>query len=104
MSRFSIPRWSTFVVLLVSIMAIGCLTLAVDPTPIPDEYPDMICDRLNESYDPCGSGCGDLTCQNVRKNNIQCGRQCKEGCFCNRGYVRSRSGSCVPSYTCATFG
>lgn len=36
MARFSISRWSTFVVLLVSIMAIGCLTLAVDPAPIPE--------------------------------------------------------------------
>uniref|UniRef100_A0A182KAG6 TIL domain-containing protein n=1 Tax=Anopheles christyi TaxID=43041 RepID=A0A182KAG6_9DIPT len=103
MSRFSITRLTTFVVA-ISIIAIGCHILAVDIVLDEEEDPSNMCNRLNERYDACGSGCGDLTCQNVRKNNIQCGRQCKEGCFCNNGYVRSRSGSCIPSYACATLG
>ncbi|XP_050076000.1 venom peptide SjAPI-2-like [Anopheles maculipalpis] len=101
MAYFSVVRLLPFVVL-VSSLTIGCMVLAQNPDDT--ETPPMECNRVNESYDPCGSGCGDLTCQNVRRNDVQCGRQCQEGCFCNRGYVRSRSGSCIPSYACATFG
>ncbi|XP_049297568.1 venom peptide SjAPI-2 [Anopheles funestus] len=90
------------VLVLISLLAPGCNVLAQVEEEQPP--PEMECNRLNESYDPCGNGCGDLTCQNVRRNDVQCSRQCHEGCFCNRGFVRSRSGSCIPSYTCAAFG
>ncbi|XP_053665305.1 venom peptide SjAPI-2-like [Anopheles marshallii] len=100
MACFTVGRLLPFVVV-ISVFVLGCPALPVD-----DEWvdPEMECSRLNESYDACGNGCGDLTCLNVRRNDVQCGRQCQEGCFCNRGYVRSRSGSCIPSYACATFG
>uniref|UniRef100_A0A182QUA8 TIL domain-containing protein n=1 Tax=Anopheles farauti TaxID=69004 RepID=A0A182QUA8_9DIPT len=67
-------------------LCIGCLVLAQSAND-----GEFICDRLNESYDECGNSCGDLTCQNYRLGDIQCGRNCREGCFCKGGYVRTRS-------------
>ncbi|XP_035915234.1 venom peptide SjAPI-2-like [Anopheles stephensi] len=104
MADFTVARLLPFVVLISSLLTIGCMVQAQASVPEEEEQPEMECNRVNESYDACGSGCGDLTCSNVRRNDVQCGRQCQEGCFCNRGYVRSRSGSCIPSYACATFG
>uniref|UniRef100_A0A182N7E7 TIL domain-containing protein n=1 Tax=Anopheles dirus TaxID=7168 RepID=A0A182N7E7_9DIPT len=58
---------------------------------------EFTCNRVNEIYDECGNGCGDLTCQNYRRGDVQCGRECREGCFCKGGHVRTRSGICVPT-------
>lgn len=53
----------------------------------------------NEEYLSCGSGCGDLTCENPSYTNMTCPDFCNEGCFCVEGYVR-KYGKCIPSSDC----
>ncbi|XP_011299076.1 chymotrypsin-elastase inhibitor ixodidin-like [Fopius arisanus] len=53
----------------------------------------------NETWDSCGSGCGEATCHNPRRTKgVMCPAVCVPGCFCNRGWIRSEPrGSCVRS-------
>ncbi|KAK3508570.1 hypothetical protein QTP70_032905 [Hemibagrus guttatus] len=50
----------------------------------------------NSHYELCGSDCGH-TC--TSSTNVTCERTCREGCFCDEGYVRS-GGNCVPAEQC----
>ncbi|XP_063977862.1 chymotrypsin-elastase inhibitor ixodidin-like [Diachasmimorpha longicaudata] len=51
----------------------------------------------NETWNSCGSGCGEATCQNPRPTKgVYCPAVCVSDCFCNRGWIRSRTGGpCV---------
>ncbi|XP_058260767.1 alpha-tectorin-like [Hemibagrus wyckioides] len=51
---------------------------------------------VNSHYELCGSDCGH-TCSS--STNVTCERTCREGCFCDEGYVRS-GGNCVPAEQC----
>ncbi|XP_047672189.1 alpha-tectorin-like isoform X2 [Tachysurus fulvidraco] len=55
----------------------------------------IIC-PANSHYELCGSDCGH-TC--TRSINVTCERTCREGCFCNEGFVRSGN-NCVPVEQC----
>ncbi|CRL03442.1 CLUMA_CG016437, isoform A [Clunio marinus] len=63
--------------------------------------PDDECPKCgpNEHYESCGSGCGDLTCDNYGEQLI-CPAVCLSQCFCDKGYVRNNEGVCVPLEEC----
>ncbi|KAM9434734.1 alpha-tectorin [Clarias gariepinus] len=52
------------------------------------------CTDVNSHYELCGSDCGHTCTSSV---NDSCA--CREGCFCNEGFVRS-GGNCVPAHQC----
>lgn len=54
---------------------------------------------LNEEYNECGSGCGDLTCDYPSYENLLCPAVCTSGCFCIKGFVRNK-GKCIPVKDC----
>jgi hypothetical protein len=54
----------------------------------------------NEVYSTCGSGCGDLSCQQPDSKNLVCPAVCRVGCFCAEGYVRDANGKCVTPDQC----
>lgn len=56
------------------------------------------CSGKFESYNGCGSGCGDLGCGD--DPNRICPAVCREGCFCNSGYARNQLGECIPISDC----
>ncbi|XP_053665304.1 salivary glue protein Sgs-3-like [Anopheles marshallii] len=62
--------------------------------------PPPVCEDPREIYDECGTACGDRTCDNQRRSNVQCSKQCVEGCFCRNGYVRDKNRKCIPAYRC----
>uniref|UniRef100_A0A4Y0BP14 TIL domain-containing protein n=1 Tax=Anopheles funestus TaxID=62324 RepID=A0A4Y0BP14_ANOFN len=66
-----------------------------EPTP-----PPIVCTDPREIYNDCGSVCDDRTCDNQRRNDIQCSKQCIEGCYCRSGYVRDKTRKCIPAYRC----
>uniref|UniRef100_A0A182KAG4 TIL domain-containing protein n=1 Tax=Anopheles christyi TaxID=43041 RepID=A0A182KAG4_9DIPT len=51
--------------------------------------PKVVCTDPREVYNECGSSCDDRTCENMRRGDIQCTKQCVEGCFCRTGYANS---------------
>ncbi|CBY24654.1 unnamed protein product [Oikopleura dioica] len=57
----------------------------------------------NSSYDSCGTNCEE-TCESVLSEVPPfCNFGCNDGCFCDKGYVRSeKNGSCVPVESCYT--
>lgn len=56
--------------------------------------------NVNESYSSCGSSC-EATCSNPTNQGVFCTQNCKEGCFCDKGYVRDvTSGLCVLINNC----
>uniref|UniRef100_A0A182LUK6 TIL domain-containing protein n=1 Tax=Anopheles culicifacies TaxID=139723 RepID=A0A182LUK6_9DIPT len=62
--------------------------------------PPVICLDPREIYNECGSACDDRTCDNQRRSDVLCSKQCVEGCYCRNGYVRDKTGKCIPSYRC----
>ncbi|VDP04044.1 unnamed protein product [Soboliphyme baturini] len=71
-------------------------TLPVTPEPTSMLY-GVTCSE-NEVYSDCGS-CED-TCDTYSDgSSIPC-PSCSAGCFCRRGYVRSKEGQCVHPYYC----
>ncbi|MEE6481990.1 hypothetical protein FKM82_013103 [Ascaphus truei] len=54
----------------------------------------------NMNYNKCGTACP-LSCDNYRQPPV-CTKDCKEGCFCNDGFVQLRDGSsiCVDKNQC----
>uniref|UniRef100_A0A182N7E6 TIL domain-containing protein n=1 Tax=Anopheles dirus TaxID=7168 RepID=A0A182N7E6_9DIPT len=62
--------------------------------------PPIVCTDPREMYDECGSACGDRTCENQRRSDVHCTKQCVEGCFCRNGYVRDKDRNCIPAYRC----
>ncbi|XP_052898534.1 salivary glue protein Sgs-3-like [Anopheles moucheti] len=82
-------------------------TTTEPPTPEPTTEepeetrpPPPVCTDPREIYDECGPACGDRTCDNQRRSDVQCSKQCLEGCFCRNGYVRDRNRKCIPAYRC----
>ncbi|XP_047672157.1 alpha-tectorin-like isoform X20 [Tachysurus fulvidraco] len=55
----------------------------------------IIC-PANSHYELCGSDCGHTCTSSI---NVTCERTCREGCFCNEGFVRSGN-NCVPVEQC----
>ncbi|XP_060720764.1 alpha-tectorin-like [Tachysurus vachellii] len=55
----------------------------------------IIC-PANSHYELCGSDCGHTCTSSI---NVICERTCREGCFCNEGFLRSGS-NCVPVEQC----
>nr|ACD11958.1 hypothetical protein [Isometrus maculatus] len=53
----------------------------------------------NEEFQSCGTACP-LTCRNYLNPPRFCTYQCIIGCFCKRGYVRSRYNECVLPENC----
>ncbi|XP_053087183.1 alpha-tectorin isoform X3 [Pangasianodon hypophthalmus] len=51
---------------------------------------------MNSHYDLCGSDCGDTCASYI---NATCDTACREGCFCDEGFVRS-GGNCLPVEQC----
>uniref|UniRef100_A0A182IVB3 TIL domain-containing protein n=1 Tax=Anopheles atroparvus TaxID=41427 RepID=A0A182IVB3_ANOAO len=100
---FDLSSLVVVVVVVVAIVAVHAQTTASDVSAVNTAAPppETTCSKVNEKYDSCGNGCGDLTCSNYYRNDIKCNRMCVAGCFCEGGYVRTRGGSCVPMYTCA---
>uniref|UniRef100_A0AAG5D592 TIL domain-containing protein n=1 Tax=Anopheles atroparvus TaxID=41427 RepID=A0AAG5D592_ANOAO len=76
------------VLLLVTIVL---AVLALVPVVYAQEPPVVTCSDPNEYYTDCGPVCGDRTCANKNKNDVTCLRSCGAGCFCQGGYVRSKS-------------
>uniref|UniRef100_A0A182PIU9 TIL domain-containing protein n=1 Tax=Anopheles epiroticus TaxID=199890 RepID=A0A182PIU9_9DIPT len=62
--------------------------------------PEIVCEDPREVYNECGSACDDRTCEDLRRNDLQCTKQCVEGCFCRNGYVRDKRDRCIPAYRC----
>lgn len=58
----------------------------------------LSCQR-NESYSACGTRC-EATCSNPTNAGTSCIQVCKEGCYCNKGYVRDINGFCVRIADC----
>lgn len=54
---------------------------------------------VNEVYTTCGTWCP-LTCENRFKPPAACILSCKEGCECDRDYMRHANGTCVPVNQC----
>uniref|UniRef100_A0A182WI24 TIL domain-containing protein n=1 Tax=Anopheles minimus TaxID=112268 RepID=A0A182WI24_9DIPT len=74
-------------------------------TPAPtteqeETAPPIICTDPREIYNECGSACDDRTCDNLRRPDVLCSKQCVEGCYCRNGYVRDRLRRCIPAYRC----
>lgn len=56
--------------------------------------------QQDEIYKTCGSPC-EATCDNPNKSNVVCTQACREGCFCDNGFVRNqRSGLCILPKNC----
>lgn len=55
----------------------------------------------NEVFKKCGASC-QATCDNRYPAN--CNYDCKDGCACVDGYVRDKSGYCIPSSQCPSKG
>ncbi|KAJ6663729.1 hypothetical protein lerEdw1_009808 [Lerista edwardsae] len=53
--------------------------------------------QANSHYELCGSPCQNLCSHSSMES--YCGHTCSEGCFCNRGYLRS-GGTCIPEEQC----
>ncbi|XP_050075829.1 zonadhesin-like [Anopheles maculipalpis] len=77
-------------------------TTTIAPTTVEEETgpPPIVCTDPREIYDECGSACGDRTCDNQRRSDVKCSKQCVEGCYCRNGYVRDKSRHCIPAYRC----
>lgn len=57
----------------------------------------------NEVYVTCrSSSCFDMTCDHILKGESMrmCTRDCKEGCACEKGYVRNEAGVCISDKLC----
>ncbi|XP_035915232.1 threonine-rich protein-like isoform X1 [Anopheles stephensi] len=77
-------------------------TITEEPTTEEEETepPAIVCNDPREIYDECGNSCGDRTCENLRRADVKCSKQCVEGCYCRNGYVRDKLGRCIPAYRC----
>ncbi|XP_042901335.1 zonadhesin-like isoform X2 [Parasteatoda tepidariorum] len=81
----------------------NCIPVSECP-PIEDEEPMKInvqykC-RRNEHFSPCeGHEECQKNCSNYDKE-ISCDSTCEPGCVCDEGFVRGRSGKCVPVEQC----
>lgn len=56
----------------------------------------------NEIYEPCFSGCAEVTCDNPRNHLRPCYPYCEPGCICEEPYVRDdRTHQCVLPQDCS---
>ncbi|XP_061386002.1 chymotrypsin-elastase inhibitor ixodidin [Musca vetustissima] len=53
----------------------------------------------NEFYTPCGDSCQRL-CATLNKPCLIRHIRCPDGCYCNKGYARDQSGTCIPIGEC----
>ena len=65
-----------------------------------DLCPPPACASPDAHYEECGYGCGDPTCQTAVAANgdaasAECLRPQVPGCYCNEGWVRGNSTTCV---------
>ncbi|XP_035791585.1 von Willebrand factor-like [Anopheles albimanus] len=64
--------------------------------------PSPVCSGQYERYDDCGNPCSERTCENLRRIDLHCSKQCVAGCYCQNGYVRKvPDGTCIPKIRCA---
>ncbi|CAO1441024.1 unnamed protein product [Diamesa tonsa] len=54
----------------------------------------------HEIFTNCGSGCGDLTCDNPTLEGRFCPAVCRVGCACKPGFVRNNEGKCIREKQC----
>uniref|UniRef100_A0A182ITF7 TIL domain-containing protein n=1 Tax=Anopheles atroparvus TaxID=41427 RepID=A0A182ITF7_ANOAO len=76
-------------------------TSTTEEPNVDEPEPIIVCTRPGEVYNECGPACGDRTCENQGRADIQCSKQCVQGCFCRNGYVRNKAtGYCILPYRC----
>ncbi|XP_076686491.1 venom serine protease inhibitor-like [Andrena cerasifolii] len=71
------------------------LILAISSVGILSQEAECPCGR-NEVWSPCNGHCPP-TCDN---QTPACPKICVPGCICKPGYLKSRSGVCVPQGCC----
>ncbi|KAL4708360.1 hypothetical protein ACJJTC_019596, partial [Scirpophaga incertulas] len=70
-----------------------------DCIPI-DKCPAQQCPQ-NEVYSGCANGCQKKNCRDL-SFPTECiePKECKPGCICDKGYLRSENGTCIPIRNC----
>nr|WAP28756.1 zonadhesin-like 3 [Yponomeuta cagnagella] len=63
-----------------------------------EQCPQPQCNK-DEEFSRCGTACED-TCDNYGDNSRTCTKQCVIGCFCKKGLVRAKDGTCVKPDKC----
>uniref|UniRef100_A0A1I8MAG7 TIL domain-containing protein n=1 Tax=Musca domestica TaxID=7370 RepID=A0A1I8MAG7_MUSDO len=56
----------------------------------------------NEFYTPCGDSCQTM-CATLNQPCLIRHIRCPDGCYCNKGYARDQSGTCIPIGTCPKY-
>ncbi|XP_049295858.1 cysteine-rich venom protein 6-like [Anopheles funestus] len=54
----------------------------------------------NETFQRCGTGC-ERTCNNGEDWDKPCSEPCVDKCFCQDGFLRDDTGSCVRAWRCS---
>ncbi|XP_054161710.1 zonadhesin-like [Oppia nitens] len=73
----------------------NCLTKDQCDLEQNQEIDDQINCKTNEEYRKCGNKCLELC-----EDSMHCTNECQKGCFCSVGYLRHKSGHCVPEDKC----
>ncbi|ETN57818.1 hypothetical protein AND_010618 [Anopheles darlingi] len=105
------PRYDRLSLLLI-LLSVGLVNIviaiadvdqppAMDAPAEPTSAPPPVCSAQHERYDDCGNPCAEKTCENLRRIDLHCSKQCTAGCYCKIGYVRKvAGGACIPIISC----
>ncbi|XP_020802907.1 chymotrypsin inhibitor [Drosophila serrata] len=85
-------RYTNYVLLLL----IGCCCLAAVTAQIP--ITPRAC-GANEKFLPCGPSC-QTECATLGDPCLVRHIRCPDGCYCNEGFARDASGTCIPINKC----